>query len=277
MRKWLSVLGLIIFFTLTILSLSGFFNNSQFGNVDLVGNAKTTFGLLANDNDEQITNSQPTSTSEIVDSDDGVLVSKVIDGDTIEIEGGMKVRYIGIDTPETSHPTKGVQCFGRQATERNRQLVEGKKVILEKDISETDKYGRLLRYIWIRSTGSGQADLVNEILVKEGFAFSSSYPPDIKYQERFRQAEIQARGSNKGLWGQCGFARLTNGQVVGQANTILDGDCLIKGNISSSGEKIYHMPGQRYYNQTAITESKGERWFCSEEEAQKAGWRKSRI
>src|SRR3989344_4113968 len=164
MRKWLSVLGLIIFFTLTILSLSGFFNNSQFGNVDLVGNAKTTFGLLANDNDEQITNSQPTSTSEIVDSDDGVLVSKVIDGDTIEIEGGMKVRYIGIDTPETSHPTKGVQCFGRQATERNRQLVEGKKVILEKDISETDKYGRLLRYIWIRSTGSGQADLVNEIL-----------------------------------------------------------------------------------------------------------------
>ena len=264
MRKWLSVLGLIIFFTLTILSLSGFFNNSQFGNVDLVGNAKTTFGLLANDNDEQITNSQPTSTSEIVDSDDGVLVSKVIDGDTIEIEGGMKVRYIGIDTPETSHPTKGVQCFGRQATERNRQLVEGKKVILEKDISETDKYGRLLRYIWIGD------QLVNEILVKEGFAFSSSYPPDIKYQEKFRQAEIQARESNKGLWGQCGTA-------AGEKTSVPAGDCVIKGNISSSGEKIYHVPGQKYYNQTVINESKGERWFCSEEEAQKAGWRKSKL
>src|SRR3972149_5779407 len=227
MCKWLNVLGSIIFFTLTILWLFGFFDNSQFGNVDLVGNSKTTFGLLANNNDEQITNSQPTSTSEIVGLDEGVLVSKVIDGDTIEIEGGMKVRYIGIDTPETSHPTKGVQCFGRQATERNRQLVEGKKVRLEKDVSETDKYGRLLRYIWVGE------QLVNELLVKEGFAFSSSYPPDVKYQERFRQAEIKARGSNKGLWGQCGFARLTNGQVVGQANTILDGDCLIKGNISS--------------------------------------------
>ena len=264
MRKWLNVLGSIIFFTLTILWLFGFFDNSQFGNVDLVGNSKTTFGLLANNNDEQITNSQPTSTSEIVGLDEGVLVSKVIDGDTIEIEGGMKVRYIGIDTPETSHPTKGVQCFGRQATERNRQLVEGKKVRLEKDVSETDKYGRLLRYIWVGE------QLVNELLVKEGFAFSSSYPPDVKYQERFRQAEIRAREQNNGLWSKCGF-------IAGEETTLPTGDCVIKGNISSSGEKIYHVPGQRYYNQTVITESKGERWFCSEEEAQKAGWRKSRI
>ena len=264
MRKWLSVFGLIIFFTLTILSLSGFFNNSQFGNADLVGDAKKTLGLLTNEKKEQTTNPHPTSTGEGTGSDDGVLVSKVIDGDTIEIEGVMKVRYIGIDTPETSHPTKGVQCFGRQATEKNRQLVEGKKVILEKDISETDKYGRLLRYIWIGD------QLVNEILVKEGFAFSSSYPPDIKYQEKFRQAEIQARESNKGLWGQCGTA-------AGEKTSVPAGDCVIKGNISSSGEKIYHVPGQKYYNQTVINESKGERWFCSEEEAQKAGWRKSKL
>jgi len=192
------------------------------------------------------------------------LVSKVIDGDTIEVEGGMKVRYIGVDTPETVHPLKGVQCFGRQATEKNKELVEGKKVRLEKDISETDKYGRLLRYIWIGN------QMVNEILVKEGFAFSSSYPPDIKYQERFRAAETDARVSNKGLWEQCS-------NIAGEKTILPIGDCVLKGNISSSGEKIYHVPGQRYYNQTVITESKGERWFCSEEEAQKAGWRKSRI
>jgi len=122
-------------------------------------------------------------------------VVRVIDGDTVEIEGGQRVRYIGIDTPETKHPSKPVECYGQEAYDKNRELVEGKEVKLEKDVSETDKYGRLLRYIWLGDT------LVNEVLVREGYAQSSSYPPDVKYQERFVAAERAARGEGAGLWG----------------------------------------------------------------------------
>lgn len=107
-------------------------------------------------------------------------------------------------------------------------------------------------------------------MVKEGFATSSPYPPDIKYQEKFRKAQEKARKENKGLWGACGV-------VAGEKTTLTSGECVIKGNISSSGEKIYHLPGQRYYNRTVISENKGERWFCSEEEAQESGWRKSKL
>lgn len=123
------------------------------------------------------------------------LVTRVIDGDTIEIEGGQKVRYIGIDTPETVDPNEPEGCVGKKASDKNKELVEGKKVRLEKDVSETDKYGRLLRYVYIGDI------FVNEYLVKEGYASSVSYPPDVKYQDKFREAEEQAREEEKGLWG----------------------------------------------------------------------------
>ncbi|KKR75777.1 MAG: WD40 domain protein beta Propeller [Candidatus Levybacteria bacterium GW2011_GWA2_40_8] len=119
----------------------------------------------------------------------------MIDGDTIKIENNIVVRYIGIDTPETVHPSKPVQCYGKEASDKNKELVEGKEVKLEKDVSETDKYDRLLRYVWLGDI------LVNEYLVHEGYAQSSSYPPDIKYQERFIEAQRQAREEKKGLWG----------------------------------------------------------------------------
>lgn len=122
------------------------------------------------------------------------LVTRIVDGDTIEIEGGKIVRYIGIDTPETEHPTKGIECYGKEASKRNKQLVLGKKVELEKDISETDKYGRLLRYLWLNGT------LINEQLVAEGYALSSSYPPDTKHQNRFLEAQKLARSEKRGLW-----------------------------------------------------------------------------
>lgn len=125
------------------------------------------------------------------------LVNRVIDGDTIEIEGKVKVRYIGIDTPETVDPRRPVGCFGKEASIKNKELVEGKMVSLEKDISETDKYGRLLRYVYVDEV------FVNKYLVAEGFARASSYPPDIKYQEIFRSAEKTAQSGNKGLWSSC--------------------------------------------------------------------------
>lgn len=120
---------------------------------------------------------------------------RVIDGDTIKIEGDKVVRYIGIDTPETVHPSKPVQCYGKEASDKNKELVEGKEVKLEKDVSETDKYDRLLRYIWVGDM------MVNEYLVREGYAQSSTYPPDVKYQDRFLEAQRRAREEKKGLWG----------------------------------------------------------------------------
>lgn len=125
-----------------------------------------------------------------------VKVIRVIDGDTIKIEGDKVVRYIGIDTPETVHPSKPVQCYGKEASNKNKELVEGKEVKLEKDVSETDKYGRLLRYIWLGDM------LVNEYLAREGYAYSSTYPPDVKYQDRFLEVQKQAREEKKGLWGE---------------------------------------------------------------------------
>lgn len=194
------------------------------------------------------------------------LVNWVIDGDTIELENDEKVRYIGIDTPESVHPSKPVECFGKEATNKNRELVEGKKVYLEKDITDRDKYNRLLRYVFLEDE-----TFVNLVLVREGYASSYSYPPDIKYQNLFQEAEKEARENNLGLWKSCGsFGEPINGDLGKEG-------CLIKGNISSSGEKIYHLPGQRYYDKTVIDEAKGERWFCTEEEAQKAGWRKAKI
>jgi len=126
-----------------------------------------------------------------------VKVARVIDGDTIEIDGGQKVRYIGIDTPETVDPRKAIQCFGKEASNKNKQLVEGKFVRLEKDISETDKYGRLLGYVWLDNT------LINEYLVKVGFAHVSTFPPDVKYEKQFLQAQQYAQKNSLGLWQSC--------------------------------------------------------------------------
>lgn len=140
-------------------------------------------------------------------SESAILVTKVVDGDTIKLETGQTVRYIGIDTPETKDPRKEVQCFGKEASEANKRLVEGKKVRLEKDVSETDRYGRLLRYVYVEgnpSTSSGNIEIfVNDSLVKEGYAHASAYPPDISKQAVFEASESEARAVSRGLWGSC--------------------------------------------------------------------------
>jgi micrococcal nuclease len=126
----------------------------------------------------------------------------VTDGDTIRvsIEGrSVAVRYIGIDTPETVDPRKSVECFGREATAFNRGLVEGKIVELEKDVSELDPFGRTLRYVWVER--GSQIVMVNEELVRNGYATASTYPPDVKYQRRFGGLETLAREAALGLWG----------------------------------------------------------------------------
>lgn len=133
------------------------------------------------------------------------LVKKVIDGDTFEFESEgqlFKVRMIGIDTPETVDPRRPVGCFGKNASEETKRLLEGNEVILTKDISETDKYDRLLRYVFLPLSG-GENLFINDYLVRQGFASASSYPPDIKYNDRFAKAEQEARENQRGLWNSC--------------------------------------------------------------------------
>jgi micrococcal nuclease len=143
------------------------------------------------------TSPTPQVAGESTDSKDTFLVTKVIDGDTIELENGQKVRYIGIDTPETVDPRRPVGCFGKEASDKNKELVLNKKVQLIKDVSETDKYGRLLRYVYVNDI------FVNNTLVREGFANASTYPPDVKFAQQFKKAEEEARNQGKGLWGSC--------------------------------------------------------------------------
>lgn len=136
-------------------------------------------------------------------------ITKVVDGDTVVLENGEIVRYIGVDSPE------GRDCFFNEAKVANEKLVLNQEVQLEKDISEVDKYGRLLRYIWINDI------LVNEQLVKDGFAVVSTYPPDVKYQERFLKAQEEARNNKKGIWGEKGCPNETNKTNLTNGTSVL--------------------------------------------------------
>lgn len=130
------------------------------------------------------------------------LVTKVIDGDTIVVNGKTTVRFVGMDTPETVDPRRPVGCFGKEASNETKNLLTSKEVILQKDVSETDKYKRLLRYVFL-PLENGQLLFVNDYLVRAGFAKVYTYPPDVKFDEQFRQAEREAREGNRGLWGKC--------------------------------------------------------------------------
>ncbi|MBN1992128.1 MAG: thermonuclease family protein [Anaerolineae bacterium] len=115
-------------------------------------------------------------------------VAQVVDGDTIELTDGRRVRYIGINTPERDQP------YYQEATEANRQLVGGKEAQLEFDQETFDKYGRTLAYIWVEGT------MVNLTMLKEGFANAFTVPPNVRYEEQFREAEREAREAGRGLW-----------------------------------------------------------------------------
>jgi micrococcal nuclease len=146
----------------------------------------------------------PGTTPASGDSDEGVRVVRVVDGDTIivEIDGREeRLRYIGIDTPESVQPNTPVECFGREASAENALLVEGKRVELERDTSNRDRYDRLLRYVYV--VERGERIFVNEALVANGFAYASTFPPDVKYEETLRAAQREARDEGRGLWGAC--------------------------------------------------------------------------
>ena len=143
--------------------------------------------------------------SKQTESSGSVKVVRVIDGDTIEVDlaGELKkVRFVGINTPETVDPRRGVQCFGKEASAKTKELLLGREVYLEKDVSETDKFGRLLRFVFLK-VDSGQTLFVNDYLVREGYAFATTYPPDVRESQRFKKAQNEAREKKLGLWQKC--------------------------------------------------------------------------
>lgn len=124
-------------------------------------------------------------------------VVEVVDGDTIRVEiGGVRyaIRYIGIDAPETREPG------AKAATRVNRQLVGDGIVLLESDVSDTDRFDRLLRYVWVERDGG--LLLVNRELVRLGLALAKDYPPDLAYQDLLDRAERTAIREGNGLWEQ---------------------------------------------------------------------------
>ncbi len=133
-------------------------------------------------------------------------VTRVFDGDTIEIDTGQRVRYIGMNTPEVyfpNDPKKPAECFAVEAMRKNKELVEGKMVRLEKDVSETDKYKRLLRFVYLENPATTSAIFVNDFLVREGYARIDTVPPDIKFSAQFLQAQSEANENKRGLWSKC--------------------------------------------------------------------------
>jgi len=127
---------------------------------------------------------------------EGVVV-KIIDGDTIHVrtaERIEKIRYIGINTPEIHHPTRGEEPGGRDASEANRRLVAGRHVRLELDVQSRDRYGRLLAYVWVGET------MINAELVRQGYAQVMTVPPNVRYQRLLVDLQRDARQAGRGLW-----------------------------------------------------------------------------
>ncbi|MEK4030053.1 thermonuclease family protein [Pseudobacillus sp. FSL P4-0506] len=205
------------------------------------------------------------------DSDKGLAgtVVYVVDGDTFDVQlaNGKKerVRMTLVDTPETKHPRLGVQPFGPEASAYTKTLLTDKKVSLEMDVQERDRYGRVLAYVWLNDK------LVNEQLIAKGLARVAVFPPNTKYVDRFERVQQKAREQRLGIWSVEDYVtdRGYNTESVKQEKrTAPADDCKIKGNISSSGEKIYHIPGNQSYDIT-----KPEQMFCTKAEAEAAGFR----
>ena len=208
-----------------------------------------------------------------------VPVLSVVDGDTIHalVDGqDLKVRIIGIDTPETN------ECGFDSATAAATAVLGGQTVKLTADPSQDDRdqYDRLLRYVTLPD---GQ-DFGNYMLAG-GFAYEYTFDARYAQQDDYRSAQAAAAAASLGLWAgsTCSGQRTvpvdTPSTPAAAPPTAADsgatGDCDIKGNISDNGQ-IYHVPGSRDYEKTKINEAKGERWFCSIAEAEAAGWRAPR-
>jgi len=220
-------------------------------------------------------------------------VLSVADGDTITVDlagSRERVRLLGIDAPEVTGTT---ECFGNEATQYAKGILTGTSVGLIRDPTQDDRdrFGRLLRYVILPDGTDFDAQLL-----ALGYANEYTYDKPYQRQSAYRAAESAANSADRGLWSPetcsaatalsdptdspaapanpgASAAATTAAATTGALPGTTAGDCAIKGNISSKGEKIYHQPGDSSYPETVITESKGERYFCSVADAVAAGWR----
>jgi len=130
-------------------------------------------------------------------------VTRVVDGDTIHVLTGghdERVRYIGVDTPESVKPGTPVQCFAKAASAENERLVAGRRVKLVYDAERRDRYGRLLAYVY---TAGARPVFVNAELVRRGYARTLTIPPNVRFADRFASLARAARAHGRGLWTRC--------------------------------------------------------------------------
>lgn len=214
---------------------------------------------------------QPASTSTLVGR------ASVIDGDTIEI-AGQRIRFNGIDAPEsgqrcTNAAGKTYACGARSASHLDTLLASSRPTRCE--FITWDQHGRFVGDCYLFDGRS-----VASLMVRTGHALDWPRYSGGAYSDD----QASAKAAQLGLW-QGPFEvpweyrakqRAKSSPSIMPLLSPNDPGCNIKGNISSSGERIYHVPGQKFYNDTRISTSKGERWFCSEQEAQAAGWRRAR-
>ena len=245
MRKYIFILILILIFPILFYS----FNLPQ-DKKDKI----SSFPTVSQESEEELSKFETTSSEEVLseeanetdtdnsDISEGCSVTKVIDGDTIdvEIDGNREtLRLIGVDTPETVDPRKPVQCFGREASEFTKSKLSGKEVILEADPTqgERDKYGRLLRYVFLDEVN------FNELLIKEGYAHEYTYNFPYKYQKEFKNAESFATENKKGLWADdaCDTSSLKQTQTYQPQGTYTCNCQKLCGAISSCDEAYYQL------------------------------------
>jgi len=159
------------------------------------------------------------------------LVTRIIDGDTLELSTGEKVRLICINTPE-----KGEDLY-QEATDKLSSLVLNKDVILEKDVSETDRYGRLLRYIYIDNIS------VNNEIIKSGLAYSYRYNPDVKHCDEYEQTELTAKANKLGLWDEKEVVKIVEPTSTSASSTIV-----CTSNYYNCGDFITQKKAQEVYD-----------------------------
>ncbi|MGI6257262.1 MAG: thermonuclease family protein [Anaerovoracaceae bacterium] len=178
--------------------------NRSAGKCFLIGVLVFCLILLAGCTTSENPNEGPAS----VPGEDPVLegpypVVRVVDGDTIVVRvrrENEKIRLIGIDTPEAVHPDPSRNIpYGQVASDYTKKMLEGREVYLEFDVSHRDKYGRLLAYVYL------DGRMFNEMLLEEGHARAGTYPPNVKYEDRFYQLQKKARKDKRGGWASDAF------------------------------------------------------------------------
>ena len=193
-------------------------------------------------------------------------VKRVIDGDTFELEDGEIVRLLAIDAPDAK------ECYFEESKEALRKLVEGKNVELRKDVTEVDKYGRLLRYIMLPNEGAEDSVFVQEYMVRGGYAITENNAKDRLYANMLGVERTKAGKEGKGLWGACGCDGYEENQIDLPPPSE---ECSIKGNFNKRTlEKTYLIKGCDSYNRVKVDPKSGDKYFCSEAEAQKVGFKK---